>query len=70
MQIKFGFVTLDLLLQELLPLAKIQFSWLFSADFWDIELKFGIWIFFDLIQSSNFVKPDLLLQELSPFAKI
>ena len=35
--IKFGFVTLHLLLQELLPFAKIQFSGFFSAAFWDIH---------------------------------
>ena len=38
-------VTFDLLVQELLPFAKIQFSGFFSAAFWDIELKFGLWIF-------------------------
>ena len=63
MQIKFGFVMLGLLLQELLAFAKIQF--------WDIELKFGVWIYFGLTRSSlSFVKLDLLLQELLPFAKI
>ena len=71
MQIKFCFATLGLLLQELLPFAKIQFPGFFSAAFWDIELKFGVWIYFALIKSSlSFVKLDLLLQELFPFAKI
>ena len=46
MQIKFGFVVLGLLLQELLAFAKIQFHRFFSAAFWDIELKFGVWIYF------------------------
>ena len=41
---------LDLLLQELLPFAKILFSRLFSAIFWDIVLKFGIWICHNIIQ--------------------
>ena len=71
MQIKFGFVTLGLLLQELLAFAKIQFPRFFSAAFWDTELKFGVWIYFGLTRSSlNFVKLDHLLQELLPFAKI
>ena len=71
MKIKFGFVTLGLLLQELLAFAKIQFPGFFSAAFWDIELKFGVWIYFGLKRwSLSFVKLDLLLQELLPFAKI
>ena len=71
MQIKFGFVTFGLLLQELLADAKIQFPRLFSAAFWDIELKFGVWIYFALTRSSlSFVKLDLLLQEFLPFAII
>ena len=71
MQEKFGFVTLDLLLQELLAFAKIQFPGFFSAAFWDIKLKFGVWIYFGLTRSSlSFVKLDPLLQELLPFAKI
>ena len=37
MQIKFGFATLGLLLQDLLPFAKIQFPGFFSGAFWDIE---------------------------------
>ena len=41
---------LDLFLQELLPFSKILFSRLFSAVFWDFELKFGIWIDIDIIQ--------------------
>ena len=41
---------LDLLLQALLPFAKFKFYGLFSAVFWDIELKFVIWIGFDIIQ--------------------
>ena len=64
MHIKFGFVTLGLLLQELLAFAKIQFPGFFSAAFWDIDLKFGVWIYFGLTRSSlSFVKLDLLLQE-------
>ena len=62
-----------LLLQELLPFAKIQFSRFFSAAFSDIQMKYGIWIYFDLIHMSSsfsFVKLDLLLQELLPFYKI
>ena len=71
MQIKFGFVTLGLLLQELLTFAKIQFPGFFSAAFWDIELKFSVWIYFGLTRSSlSFVKLDLLLQELLSFTKI
>ena len=35
------FATLDLLLHELLPFARIQFSILFSAIFSDNDLKFG-----------------------------
>ena len=71
MQIKFVFATLGLLLQDLLPFAKIQFPGFFSAAFWDIELKFGVWIYFGLTRSRfSFVKLDLLLQELLPFAKI
>ena len=71
MQIKFGFVTLYLFLQELLPFAKIQFPGFFSAAFWYIESKFGVWIYFGLTRSSlSFVKLDLLLQELLPFGKI
>ena len=31
-------------LQELLPFAQIKFSRLFSAVFWDIDIKIGIWI--------------------------
>ena len=49
-QIKLGFITLHLLLQELLPFAKIQFSGFFSASFWDIDLTFGVWICLDVIQ--------------------
>ena len=41
---------LDILLQELLPFAKIQFSRFFSPTFWDIDLVFGIWIYNDIIQ--------------------
>ena len=41
---------LDLLLQELLPFAKILFSGLFSIIFSDINLKFGILICLDIIQ--------------------
>ena len=37
---------LGLLLQELLAFAKIQIHRFFSAAFWDIELKFGVWIYF------------------------
>ena len=71
MQIKFGFATLGLLLQVLLPFAKIQFPGFFSAAFWDIELKFGVSIYFGSTRSSlSFVKLGLLLQELLPFAKI
>ena len=71
MHIKFGFATLGLLLQELLPFPYIQFPGFFSAAFWDIELKFGVWIYFGLTRSSlSFVKLDLLLQDLLPFAKI
>ena len=71
MQIKFGFYTLGLLLQELLAFAKIQFPVYTSAAFWDIELQFCVWIYFGLTRSSvSFVKFDLLLQELLPFAKI
>ena len=40
----------DLLLLELMPLAKIQFSGLFYPDFCDIDLKLGIWICLDIIQ--------------------
>ena len=36
-------------LQELLPFAKIKFSRLFSVVFWDIDLKFGIWIGVELL---------------------
>ena len=43
---------LDLLLQELLPFAEIR---LFSAVFWYIDFKFGIWIGFDLIQSYSII---------------
>ena len=58
-------------IQELLPFAKIQFPGFFSAAFWDIELKFCVWIYFALTRSRlSFVKLDLLLQELLPFAKI
>ena len=32
------------MLQELLPFAKIKFSGVFSTVFWDIDLKFGIWM--------------------------
>ena len=71
MKIKFGFITPDLLLQELLAFAKILFPGFSSAAFWDIELKFDVWIYFALKRSSlSFVKLDLLLQELLPFAKI
>ena len=45
-----SFVMLDLLLQELLPFAQMLFSRLFSAVFWDIQLKFCIWIAFVSIQ--------------------
>ena len=45
-----SFVVLDLLSQELLPFAKIKFSRLFSAIFWFINLKFGIWICRDIKQ--------------------
>ena len=45
-----GFVTLDLLLQELLTFAKIYIFRLFCAVFWDIDLKFFIWIGIDIIQ--------------------
>ena len=38
MKIKFGFVTLGLLLQELLAFAKIYSSKLFHAVFWDFDL--------------------------------
>ena len=48
-----SFVMLDLLLQELLPFAKIYFSGLFSAIFWDIDMKFGIWICHDILRSSR-----------------
>ena len=48
-----SFVTLDKFLQELLPFAKILFSGLFSAVFWDIQWQFGIWIVFDSIQSDQ-----------------
>ena len=71
MQITFGFVTLSLLLQKLFAFAKMQFPGFFSAAFWDIELKFGMWIYFGLTRSSlSFVKLDHILQELLPFAKI
>ena len=40
-----SFVRLDLLFWELLPFATIEFSRLFSAVFWDIDLKIGIWIY-------------------------
>ena len=52
MQIKFEVDTLDLLYQELMPFAKIDFSGFFSAAFWDIQLKFGtcISVYFDFIQ--------------------
>ena len=42
MKIKFVFITLGLLLQELLAFAKIQFPRFFSAAFSDFELKFGV----------------------------
>ena len=45
MKIKFGFITLGLLLQELSAFAKIQFPGFFSAAFWDIELKFGVSVY-------------------------
>ena len=71
MQIKFGFVMLGLLLQELLASAKIQFPRFFSASFWDIELKFGIWIYFGFIQIKfEFCQAWPFLQELLRFAKI
>ena len=43
-------VTLDKFLRELLPFAKIQFPRFFSVTFWDIDLKFGIWICHNIIQ--------------------
>ena len=59
------------ILQELLAFDKIQLPRFFSAALWDIELKFGVWIYFGLTTSNlSFVKLDLLLQELLPFAKI
>ena len=45
-----SFVTLDLFLQELLPFDQFLFSGLFSAVFWDIQLKLCIWMAFDSIQ--------------------
>ena len=45
MKIEFGFITLGLLLQELLAFAKIQFPGFFSAAFRDIELKFGVSVY-------------------------
>ena len=45
-----SFVTLDVLLRELLSFAKVRFSGLFSGVFWYIELKCRIWIAFDLIK--------------------
>ena len=41
MQIKFSFVMLHLLLQELLPFAKIEFSGFFSAAF--LRYSIEIW---------------------------
>ena len=65
----FTFVTIDILLRELLPFAKLLFSALLSEVFLDIELKFCIWIGFDLNPSNlSFVVLDLLLlQELLSF---
>ena len=48
---------LNSILQELLPFAKIEFSGLFCAVFWDNELKFGIWIGLDLIQVKFDISP-------------
>ena len=45
MKIKFGFITLGLLLQELLAFAKIEFPGFFSAAFLDFELKFGVSVY-------------------------
>ena len=39
---------------ELLPFAKIQFSGLFSPVFCDIDLKFGIWIYLNIIVQIKF----------------
>ena len=51
-------------LQELLPFAKSLFYWLFSAVFLDIDFKFGIWMFHDMIQIMfEIVKLDQLLLE-------
>ena len=66
-----GFVTLDVLIQELLLFATIKFFGLFSADFWDIELNFCIEIGFDFIQVKfDFSHAWPFLQESIPFAKV
>ena len=44
------FVAFDFLLLELLPFAKIQFSWFFSVVLWDIDFKFGIRLCLYMIQ--------------------
>ena len=59
MKIQFDFVMLGLLLQELLAFAKIQFPRFFSAAFWDIELKFGVWIYFGLKKDQVWVLSNL-----------
>ena len=43
-------LSLTIFLHELLSFAKISFSGLSSAVFWDIYLKFGLWIGIDIIQ--------------------
>ena len=45
-----SFITFDLLSQELLAFVKKIVSGLFSTVFWDLDVKFGIWIAFNLMQ--------------------
>ena len=59
---------LDLLLQEYMPFAKIDFSGIFSAAFWDIQLKFGtcISVYFDFMQINfQFFKASTLTGEIT-----
>ena len=44
------FVAFNLLLQELLPFAKMMFSEFLSVVFWDIDFKVYVWICLDVIQ--------------------
>ena len=45
-----GTLSLLVVCQSVCPSVTLQFSGLFSAVFWDIDLKFSIWICHDIIQ--------------------